>query len=67
MNGLVLKYCPFCGGQARFISGGNYNPNLGRRVGVAVQCVSCKVKSPFIQGALSHDRAAENWNRRAEE
>jgi Lar family restriction alleviation protein len=63
----VLLYCPFCGGRSEFVSGGNYHPKLGRRVGVGVQCTECKVKSPFRQGLDAHARVAEHWNRRAQE
>lgn len=63
---LDLKHCPFCGGEAEFRYGGNYNPKLDRRMGTGVRCTECKALTPTREGFDSQLRAAELWNRRAE-
>lgn len=63
---IELKHCPFCGGEAEFRIGGNWNPRLDQRMGTGVRCKGCKVVTPVRQGYDSQLRAAELWNRRAE-
>jgi hypothetical protein len=64
---IELKHCPFCGGEAEFRTGGNWNPRLGRRMGTGVRCKECKVASPTREGADSQLRIVEQWNRRVSE
>jgi len=64
---IELSHCPFCGGEAEFRIGGNYNSKLDRRMGVGVRCKECKVLTPVREGGdCPETRAAEVWNRRAE-
>lgn len=62
---IELSHCPFCGGEAEFRVGGNWNPKLGRRMGVGVRCKDCGSITPVRQsGDCPEQRAAELWNRR---
>jgi hypothetical protein len=61
---LELLPCPFCGGRAEFRIGGNYNPKLGRRMGVGVRCSECKATTPTRESCDAHVRAAYLWNTR---
>lgn len=61
---IELKHCPFCGGEAEFRIGGNYDRISGRRLGTGVRCKDCHVVSPVRQGFDSQLRAAELWNKR---
>lgn len=58
-----LKPCPFCGGEARmhvaFASGGDHS------VGVYVECLECRSWSGTKWGDGAQEKAAEAWNRRA--
>lgn len=58
-----LKPCPFCGGEARmnvaFASGGDHS------VGVYVVCLECRSWSGTKWGDGAQEKAAEAWNRRA--
>lgn len=58
-----LKPCPFCGGEARmhvaFASGGDHS------VGVYVECLECRSCSGTKWGDGAQEKAADAWNRRA--
>lgn len=63
---LVLSHCPFCGGEAEFRVGGNWDPKRQERVGVGVRCKDCGALTPVRQSDSAHVKAAELWNRRVE-
>lgn len=60
---VVLKYCPFCGGEAEFRVTNSHWKNGG---GVGVRCKECKALSATRQGPDAKLRAAELWNRTVE-
>lgn len=64
-----LKPCPCCKGEALYV----YTANVGRHssgsvclnaFGIAVECEACGL---ITQGYTSQEKAAEAWNRRADE
>jgi Lar family restriction alleviation protein len=62
---IELAHCPFCGGEAEFRIGGNYNRKLDRRMGVGVRCKECKAMTPVREGSECPEvRAAKQWNNR---
>lgn len=64
---IELSACPFCGGEAEFRVGGNWNSKLGRRMGVGVRCKDCGAMTPVRQrGSCPEETAADLWNRRAQ-
>lgn len=53
---MQLKPCPFCGGEARMLSGDGYWCQIG--------CIACGGRAEeFPQ---NWDKAIEAWNRRAD-
>jgi Lar family restriction alleviation protein len=52
-----LKPCPFCGGEATYLSSGNYYPKEFWKV----ICKNCSVCTIY---KATQDRAGELWNRR---
>jgi len=67
-----LKPCPFCGGEADFISKPVATIKLETYMTYRVRCRECYAQSPYRSNAYLHgfhrtlDEAAEAWNRRAD-
>lgn len=62
-----LKPCPFCGGKADFVyfnNGSRYRSNvIYKNDKCTVKCLKCEVELP--RAYKGTNRAAEAWNRRA--
>lgn len=67
-----FKACPFCGGEAEFISKPMVVKRTERTV-YRVRCADCYAQSPYRSNAFLHGyhetlgKAAEAWNRRKED
>lgn len=59
-----LKPCPFCGGKAKMHAA--FAHGIASRVGVYVECESCRASSKTHWGYGAQEKAAGAWNRRAE-
>lgn len=55
---VVLKPCPFCGGEARTVSGNS--------VGATLYIVECKKCFATTVSKLKEDEAISEWNRRVQ-
>lgn len=67
-----LKPCPFCGGEAEYISFVDDNVQaIIRKPACQIRCMNCKViMGDFVAEDYSFsykDKATEAWNRRAED
>lgn len=75
-----LKRCPFCGGDAEFITATNSQQGAKRGFGFGIRCTKCEVQLPrknyVLEFRIAGDgslmtlvdqrkKAAEDWNSRA--
>ena len=75
-----LKPCPFCGGEAEFITDTNGCQSDFRKISFHIQCKGCKIEYPkryeigfhlsghgeIVMDTDERQKALEVWNRRGE-
>jgi Lar family restriction alleviation protein len=65
MSDIKLLPCPFCGGEARIESNGNFSDDIWFAFAA---CLTCKAQGPMLKGPkieICEVQAADAWNRRA--
>ena len=77
-NNNELKPCPFCGGQAEFVTNTSGYKNCDRIIGFSIRCKKCKTEYPKryelrislgSKGQIETDidqreQAVSDWNKR---
>lgn len=78
MSKLELKPCPFCGGEAEFITDTSGLRSEFRRISFSIQCKGCKIEYPkryeiefrldshgeIVMNTDERQKALEAWNKR---